>query len=281
KPAEAVLDPPTPASGGAHILLTSGTTGIKKKVLIEDAHLSVLTPRRADVYGISERSIVSVHNLGTWTGAGYKVPNCVWSAGGAVVIHQFPQRHEALLIEGLSLAFFSPYTLANLLKAAPSDFKRSETMRLLIGAGALTRALAAEARTRLTPHIFTAIGSTEAGPWALTRIERDEDVGSHCIHPSAEVQVVDEHDRPLPAGRMGAVRVRTVDTVRGYLDDEEASRAVFRHGYFYSGDLGTFREDGRLTLNGRANNVINLHGNKVATEPIELALQESLGVDGV
>jgi acyl-CoA synthetase (AMP-forming)/AMP-acid ligase II len=80
---------------------------------------------------------------------------------------------------------------------------------------------------------------------------------------------------------MGTVRIRTADMVRRYLDDEDASRAVFRHGYFYSGDLGTFLPDGRLALNGRVNNVINLLGNKVAAEPIEMALQESLAVDGV
>jgi fatty-acyl-CoA synthase len=77
------------------------------------------------------------------------------------------------------------------------------------------------------------------------------------------------------------VRIRTPDSVSGYLDDEEASRAAFRQGYFYSGDLGTFQADGRLVLQGRVNNVINVLGIKVGAEVMELAIQERLAVDGV
>jgi len=154
-------------------------------------------------------------------------------------------------------------------------------MRAFVGGAALPRALASDARARLTPHLFTYIGSTEAGPWALTRIERDEDVASHSLLPAVDVEVVDENNRLLPAGQTGAVRVRTLDMVTGYLDDEEATRATFRHGYFYPGDLGAFQPDGRLALQGRVDNVINVLGNKRAVEPMELALQESLAVEGV
>lgn len=280
KAAEDVPEAPMSPAGG-HVLLTSGTTGTRKKVLIDDERLAIEIKRRAEVYDISERSIVNVFNLGTWTGAGYKAPACAWNAGASVVIHQFPDRHESLRVDGITHAYFTPETLANLLKTAPSDIRKSEIMRLFVGGASLPRALAAAARTRLSPHLYTYIGSTEAGPWALTRIASEEDLDSHCIHPTAEAQVVDEQDRPLPAGQMGVVRLRTADSVTSYLDDDAASRAVFRHGYFYSGDLGTFRADGRLTLNGRANNVINVLGNKIAVEPIELALQERLAVDGV
>lgn len=282
KPTGGVPNLPEAAfAAGAHVLTTSGTTGTRKKVLIDDHHLAGVIKRRAVVYGVSERSVVNVFGFAQWTGAGYKMPACAWSLGGSVVIHQWQDPHKSLHAKGITHAFFTPGTLAELLKAPQGEVPRSESMRAFVGGGPLPRALAAEARTRLTPHIFTYIGSTEIGPWALTPIARDEDLRAHSIHPSVEVEAVDERGTPLPAGRMGALRIRTPDMVAGYIGDEAASRAAFRDGYFYSGDLGTFQEDGRLVLHGRADNVINVLGSKMAAETIEMAIQESLAAEGV
>jgi len=77
------------------------------------------------------------------------------------------------------------------------------------------------------------------------------------------------------------VRIRLLAGSAGYLDDEAATHAFFRDGYFYPGDLGVFREDGRLALLGRATEVINILGNKIAVGPIEGVLQRKLQVSGV
>jgi acyl-coenzyme A synthetase/AMP-(fatty) acid ligase len=143
----------------------------------------------------------------------------------------------------------------------------------------MTRHLAEAARAKLTPHVFSCLASTEVGIWGFTRINGPEDLGAHEIHPSVEVQVVDETDRPLSAGQMGAIRVRPVDGVSGYFEDAAATSQIFRGGYFYPGDIGEFRADGRLVVHGRASSVIILRGTKIAAEPIERKLQENLGID--
>jgi acyl-coenzyme A synthetase/AMP-(fatty) acid ligase len=153
---------------------------------------------------------------------------------------------------------------------------------LLSAAGApLTRSLAEAARAQLTPNIYSSIASTEVGIWGLTRIDTPEDLRSHQIHPSIEVQVVDDSDRPLPPGQVGVIRVHAADGVNGYLDDEEGSRQIFRHGYFYPGDLGEFATNGRLVLHGRASSVIVVRGSKLVAEPVERALQEKLGAEAI
>jgi len=50
---------------------------------------------------------------------------------------------------------------------------------------------------------------------------------------------------------------------------------------FLSGDLAVRRADGRIRVVGRAGDVVNLHGQKVAAAPIELSVQQRLGVDEV
>ena len=67
----------------------------------------------------------------------------------------------------------------------------------------------------------------------------------------------------------------------GYLGDAAASRAFFREGYFYPGDLGVLRADGRLAVRGRVSEVINLAGAKIAVAPIEEELRRLFEVGAV
>jgi len=266
---------------GGHIMLTSGTTGARKKVMISSQSLAIRTERQSDIYGITGDSIVNIFDFAMWTGAGYKLPISVWNRGAAILFHQDDNPHESLNLDGLTHAIATPIRLIDTLKAPAGEIRRNPKLLLSAAGAPLTRSLADAARTQLTPNIYSSIASTEVGIWGLTRIDTAEDLGSHQIHPSMEVQVVDDTDRPLPPGQVGVIRVRAADGVNGYLDDEEGSREIFRHGYFYPGDLGEFATNGRLVLHGRASSVIVVRGSKLVAEPFERALQEKLGAEAI
>ena len=217
---------------GGHIMLTSGTTGARKKVMISSESLVIRTERQSDIYGICGDSIVNVFDFAMWTGAGYKLPVSVWNRGAAIVFHQDDDPHESLKVEGLTHAIATPTRIIDILKAPAAEIRKNPKLLLSAAGAPLTRSLAEAARARLTPNIYSSIASTEVGIWGLTRIDTAADLGSHQIHPSIEVQVVDDSDRPLPPGQVGLIRVRAADGVNGYLDDEEGSRQIFRQGYF-------------------------------------------------
>jgi acyl-coenzyme A synthetase/AMP-(fatty) acid ligase len=139
----------------------------------------------------------------------------------------------------------------------------------------------AAAKRFMTRQVYSVLASTEALTMAVTPLDQPDDLLWHRIHPSREVQVVDEAGTVLGPGKEGLVRVLIIDGLTGYLDDEAATRAFFHDGYFYPGDLGMFGHDGRLSLRGRASDVINVLGAKIATDPIERALQDRLGAEGV
>jgi acyl-CoA synthetase (AMP-forming)/AMP-acid ligase II len=65
---------PDPLTEGDSILLTSGTTGGFKKVLIDRCAERECSAHRQLVYGISRQSVVNVLWLGCWTSVGYKLP---------------------------------------------------------------------------------------------------------------------------------------------------------------------------------------------------------------
>ncbi len=59
----------------------------------------------------------------------------------------------------------------------------------------------------------------------------------------------------------------------GYLDAEDEAGAFTEDGFFRTGDLARFEEDGRLTIDGRKKHLVVLStGKKVSPEPIEQAI---------
>jgi fatty-acyl-CoA synthase len=85
----------------------------------------------------------------------------------------------------------------------------------------------------------------------------------------------------VPTGKIGRVRVSTAGGPTSYLNDEAATRAFFKDGFFFTGDLAVMRSDGRMALQGRVTDVINVQGTKISPAAIEDRLGELLGVSGV
>jgi acyl-coenzyme A synthetase/AMP-(fatty) acid ligase len=154
-------------------------------------------------------------------------------------------------------------------------------MMMSVASGSISEAQAQAVRTRITPNLYSSVGSTETITFAFTRLQTPEDRRWHCLVEGRGLEIVGDDEQPLPAGRMGLVRVSTDDGPTQYLNDPAATASFFRAGYFYPGDLGVIREDGRLSLQGRVTDVINWLGHKIAPAPIEDSIREALGVADV
>ncbi|HEX5628368.1 MAG TPA: fatty acid--CoA ligase family protein [Usitatibacteraceae bacterium] len=274
---------PALAEGGmaGHVMLTSGTTGTFKKVLRSPRVDEELVRSLASLFGMTESSVVYLGNFPAWTAGGYRWPRAAWSRGGTVVYEDPPWSYRPFGELALTHAFATPATLAVLLDAPEGAIRHDDALKLVVTAGALPKSLAERARKRITRKLYSAYASTEASMVTMTLVENDEDLHWHRPVDPTAVQVVDEAGRVLPAGETGLVRVRVSPGIDGYLDDEATTREFFRDGWFHPGDLGRLRADGRLCLEGRATDVINLMGAKIATGPAERSLQDLLGAEGV
>ncbi len=89
----------------------------------------------------------------------------------------------------------------------------------------------------------------------------------------SQVQVVDEHDRPVASGEIGVIRVRNPYMAHGYINAPEAEARSFREGWFYPGDFGAFSPEGALVIAGRSGDVINRGGIKMSALAIDDALR--------
>ncbi len=280
--------PPLPEdiADGGHILLTSATTGRYKRIWLDPEreergwlpylqayeHTPELFPPPGD-------HLTNLLSFGLWTGTGYTSPPLAWLVGHAVLIEQRGQPWRAFDYDGITHTMATPAFLRQIVNAPEGALKRQPEMQLIVAGGGLSARLAQRTRERLTDKIYTMLAATEAGAWAFTPIESDDDLRLYRIQPTRTLEVVDEDGRIVADGELGQLRVRIDDGPQGYYRDEESTSRFFRDGWFYPGDLAIRHADGRISLHGRVTDVISILGEKRPAEPFERGLIERLDVE--
>jgi long-chain acyl-CoA synthetase len=96
-----------------------------------------------------------------------------------------------------------------------------------------------------------------------------------------EVRVVDDGDNDLPVGEIGEVVVRGDVVMTGYWNQPDATAETLRGGWLHTGDVGSFDEDGYLTLRDRSKDLIISGGMNVYPREVEEALLRHPGVRAV
>ncbi|WP_203072802.1 class I adenylate-forming enzyme family protein [Falsiroseomonas ponticola] len=179
---------------------------------------------------------------------------------------------------GGTVLFLVPTMIRRLLDENPAPLA-FPTLRVLISSGsALHPEERIAIRTRLTPNLFEFYSSTEGGGVSIltpSDCERHPDsVGRPGFR--VEVEIVDEHHIPQPAGTIGRLRYRSPASARGYWRAEDGD--AFRDGWFYPGDLARLDEEGFLYLHGRAKDMIIRGGVNIYPQDIERVLREHPGI---
>lgn len=115
-------------------------------------------------------------------------------------------------------------------------------------------------------------GLTECSPIVTCNQEdnfKDDSIG--VVLPGVEVRI----DNPGPDG-VGELVVKGDNVMLGYFDNPEATNAVLKDGWFYTGDLGTVDKDGFFKITGRKKHVIvTKNGKNIFPEEVEAYLNKS------
>lgn len=276
--------PPTPDIGryGSHILYTSGTTGSYKKVLVTAAVAERKCRMQAEVWGFGAGTVLNIGNLGLWTAAGYSLSQSVWSVGGTVVVDQRTNSQAHILDHGVTDMLILPQDFTSIFAALGPTASPARGVKIWTGGGLVPLTVAQTAIKRLAETLMNCYSSTECPGVMHQRFEGLDDLMCLTPHSWRTVEVVDENGARCAPGQEGELRVQLTEfDCDSYLDDAEASAAVFRHGYFYPGDRAAVRVDGRIRVLGRASDVLNFQGQKIAVGPIEEDIRRRLGVDDV
>jgi long-chain acyl-CoA synthetase len=114
---------------------------------------------------------------------------------------------------------------------------------------------------------FEGYGLTETSPVLAVSTPKQKPIAGSVGHPLAGVEV--KIDGPDSSG-VGEVIARGKNVMAGYWQDEEATRHAIREGWFHTGDLGRFDEEGNLYIVGRSKDIIiDANGKNVYPDEIE------------
>jgi acyl-[acyl-carrier-protein]-phospholipid O-acyltransferase/long-chain-fatty-acid--[acyl-carrier-protein] ligase len=84
----------------------------------------------------------------------------------------------------------------------------------------------------------------------------------------------------LPLHATGMLWLKGVNIFEGYLDDPARSAQVIEDGWFSTGDLARFDEDGFLYIEGRLSRFSKIGGEMVPHETVEAAVRRCLAIEG-
>jgi acyl-CoA synthetase (AMP-forming)/AMP-acid ligase II len=118
-------------------------------------------------------------------------------------------------------------------------------------------------------------GQTEMSP--ITTLFRPEHQLSHTGAvgtplTGVQVAIMGPDGELLSPGQQGEIVYRGPSTMTEYLDNPAATASAFGHGWFHSGDVGRFGDDGVLWFADRHKDVIKTGGENVASIEVEKAV---------
>ncbi|MBL9214576.1 MAG: AMP-binding protein, partial [Opitutaceae bacterium] len=100
------------------------------------------------------------------------------------------------------------------------------------------------------------------------------------LMPGMSARIVDpDTGEELPMSSTGLLWLRGANVFPGYLKDPEKTAAALKGGWFVTGDLGRFDEDGFLFIEGRLSRFSKIGGEMVPHGTIEQRIVELFGWD--
>lgn len=116
--------------------------------------------------------------------------------------------------------------------------------------------------------------------------EDDFDLNSQPVFvgfpvPGTDFKICDFETGALkPLGEEGEICIRSPSLFKGYWNRPEANDEVFRSGWFHTGDIGLYDEDGILHFLGRRKEMLKVNGMSVFPGELEAILGQYPGLLG-
>jgi acyl-CoA synthetase (AMP-forming)/AMP-acid ligase II len=83
-----------------------------------------------------------------------------------------------------------------------------------------------------------------------------------------DLRIVDDAGKPVQVGEVGEIICQSPLATHGYYKNPQATDASFRDGWFYTGDLGYFDDEGYLFVSGRKKDMVKSGG--ISIYPLEI-----------
>ena len=283
EPAVAHAEIPPPVRGDrdpATLLYTSGTMGVPKGVILTHCNLIRNVESCNQHLALSEDNVFLgvlpfFHAFGITTSM--LLPLTLGCS--TVCVSRFtPQRVlEAVAQHKVTIMFAVASIYRAIIRAgAPAGLDISSLKLPIAGGEALGAALSGRFRELFGVPILEGFGMTETSPVVSVNVPARSRAGSvGRLLPGVEARVVDDADRPVPAGAEGELHLRGECVTPGYHNrPEETAAALAPGGWLRTGDLARLDADGYLWITGRKKDLIISGGENFSPNEIESVLHQ-------
>jgi len=278
-----------PSDHLALLSATGGTTGRSKGVMHSIANVDAFTTAHQAVHHRDTEPVFLA--AAPITHAGGRMCLSILRQGGTIIVLSRPDPAEILrAIEHHRVTrMLATPTLIYSMLAQPDvrSFDYSSLKYLMYGGAPMSVDKLRQAIEIFGPVLNGAYGQTEA-PLAITQLSPEnhfegdqlggmiasDDRLSSCGRPTrfVELRIVDDEDRPLPAGAPGEIVLRGPIVMQGYYQDPDATAETMRGGWHHTGDVGHLDADGFLHIIDRKKDMIITGGFNVYPAEVEQAI---------
>jgi len=266
----------------AAIVYTSGTTGRSKGAMITHRNLASNATTLVERWGFT-RGDVLLHALPVYHVHGLFVAlHCVLLSGSRMLwLSKFDAREVAALLPRATVMMGVPTFYTRLIGEPSLDRALVSNVRLFVSGSAPLLADTFDEFERRTGHrILERYGMTETGMNASNPLEGERKAGTVGPPlPGIAIRVVDGMGHAAPPGTIGEIEVRGPNICAGYWNQpDKTAESLTPDGWFRTGDLGAFDDDGYLVISGRAKDMIISGGLNVYPKEIEERIDAMPGV---
>lgn len=267
------------AEDPALVIYTSGTTGQPKGAQLSFGNVEFKTACVCATYGFAAEDVfLSAMPVFHIAGMLFGMNSPIMAGATIVLLNRFEASEALRLIrdERVTVTYLTPPMLEPMMRT--ELFEPSSFPALRVSAGTsfgaqIDQTLSDRWRQAAGVPLFEfAYGMSETHT-ADTMTSPDDirygTVGKPTFQ--TEIRICDLDDRSADAapGELGEIAVRGPGVFLGYRGRDEATAAVLEDGWYYSGDIGRFDEDGFLRFEGRRKEMIKSSGYSVFPEEVE------------
>ncbi|MCL4114262.1 UNVERIFIED_CONTAM: hypothetical protein GTU68_038139 [Idotea baltica] len=268
----------------ASIIYTSGTTGRSKGAMLSHGNLHSNATTLAKIWKF-EKNDKLIHSLPIFHVHGLFVAiNITLLVGSTMIFHNSFNADEILNdMDRASVLMGVPTFYVRLLEQDELSQSRTQNMRLFVSGSAPMLVETHKQWKDKTGHsIIERYGMSETNMNTSNPYDGDRRAGTVGFPlPNVEVIVTEvSTGKPLATGEVGSIEVRGPNVFKGYWKMPEKTAEELREsGFFITGDLGSYDEDGYLSIVGRSKDLVISGGYNIYPKELELIIDEIEGVN--
>jgi fatty-acyl-CoA synthase len=266
------------------LLYTSGTTGMPKGALLPHRKTLYNCKNAGHFFGLTAADrVLTVVPLFHSFGLSILAIPTLWAGGAVVLQPRFEPEAVWRAVADERITFFGgvPTMFAALLEAFDREPPDVSSVRFLFTAGAAIPVELIHAFAERGIPLKQGFGQTETSILccldAADAVRKAGTVGKPVLH--AELRIVRSLEGPVAGwedcapGERGEIVVRGPITMTGYWERPAATAETLRDGWLVTGDLGSFDDDGFVTLVGRSKEMYISGGENVYPRQVEAAYE--------